>query len=248
VGPWARNARSQTSVRILSYHAIGQGTCNLCVTLRDFEAQIRWLHQKYQIVSLGEFLASQAHGSDWPADAVMLTFDDALECVYTCAFPILRASGVPFSVFVPTAHVGGVFPLFNDRLPVLSWPQVKHLSDSGLVDFGSHGVSHRPLPELGPDQVHEELEQSRLKIEAAVERPCRAFCYPQSRVDKLSQKIIASCGYECAFGAAGLTRAGTPMYRLRRFQVERDMSLETFSTRLAHLDGTWRAKVEDIIW
>jgi peptidoglycan/xylan/chitin deacetylase (PgdA/CDA1 family) len=239
---------SRIPARVLSYHAIGVGNGPLSVTRLDFERQMNEVTERHTPVDLRTFKAAQHDPSIWPADPVLVTFDDALECVFTDAFPILEGLGIPFTVFVPTAYVGDEFPIAGDRLSTLSWPQIVELVESGRVVFGSHTRHHRPLPEISDEECHNELLGSKHDLEDRTGRECFAFCYPRCRADARSMRRVRQAGYACAFGATGNTSFGTPLMRLRRLQIERHYDLAAFRDLLQSRAYPVRSRLEDILW
>jgi peptidoglycan/xylan/chitin deacetylase (PgdA/CDA1 family) len=72
----------------------------------DFERQVDWLAAKAAPVSLGDVLAARAGLLRLPPRAVLVTFDDAYRDFADCAWAILRAHGVPATLFVATAFPG----------------------------------------------------------------------------------------------------------------------------------------------
>jgi peptidoglycan/xylan/chitin deacetylase (PgdA/CDA1 family) len=67
-----------------------------------FDEQIAVLRRHYSPISLSDFLAARAGTKRLPHRAVLVTFDDGFANNYRVASPILRAHGVPFTVFLTT--------------------------------------------------------------------------------------------------------------------------------------------------
>lgn len=239
---------SRVSARVLCYHAIGTGTTELSVTRTDFERQMNEVAERYAPVDLRTFRTAQHDPSTWPENAVLVTFDDALACVFSDAFPVLERLRIPFTVFVPTAFVAGMFPIEADRLPTLSWSQILQLVDSGRVVCGSHTRYHRLLTETSEQECKDELLGSKHELEDHTGTECFAFCYPRCRVDARSMRRVRQAGYECAFGATGRISFGTPLMRLRRLQIERGHDLAAFRNLLRERRYPMRSRLEDIIW
>ena len=64
-----------------------------------FREQMGWLAATYEVVSLAEFVARLAAANSLNRVAT-ITFDDAYAGVFTSALPLLRALGLPATVFV----------------------------------------------------------------------------------------------------------------------------------------------------
>jgi peptidoglycan/xylan/chitin deacetylase (PgdA/CDA1 family) len=111
-------------LRVLTYHRIAGPESTLCLdpTLisaspSDFERQVRYLADRFQVVTLSEVLHSVRTGASLPANAVLVTFDDAYSDFGTIAWPILKYYGLPATLFVPTAYPDHPHRLFWwDRL------------------------------------------------------------------------------------------------------------------------------------
>jgi peptidoglycan/xylan/chitin deacetylase (PgdA/CDA1 family) len=101
----------------------------------EFERHLRWLQANgRRVLTLDEVADLVAAGAPLPANAVVLTIDDADRSVYEHAFPLLRKYGVKAHLFVPTAHVGRSW----SGLKVCTEAQLKEMADSGLVLLESH--------------------------------------------------------------------------------------------------------------
>jgi peptidoglycan/xylan/chitin deacetylase (PgdA/CDA1 family) len=120
--------------------------------------------------------------SDWSAPgnpsldrkAVVITFDDGLQDVYTDAFPILAKHGFSASVFLSTAYIGRAF---ITGVPCLTAPQIRELATHG-IEFGSHTVSHPRLVELAGESLTRELVGSRHQVEDITGVAATSFSYP----------------------------------------------------------------------
>ena len=137
-----------------------------------------------------------------------VTFDDAFRSVITTGLPILRDLGVPGTLFVPTAHVGGTpmrwvgidkwtgTPHERD-LVGCTWDEIAELADAGW-EIGSHGRSHRPLTTLSDHEVHSELADSKAECEDRLGRPCRSLAYPYGDCDERIARTARQVGYVAA--------------------------------------------------
>ena len=97
-------------LRVLTYHRVGhpESTPDLdpgivSATPEQFTEQLDFLARAYRVVSLEAVLSALRGGPPLPTGAVLITFDDAYEDFATVAWPMLRARGLPVTLFVPTA-------------------------------------------------------------------------------------------------------------------------------------------------
>jgi peptidoglycan/xylan/chitin deacetylase (PgdA/CDA1 family) len=93
-------------VRVLCYHACEAQEHDWIAGLGSntpptrLEAHLDYLRQHYTVVSL-----DQLEGGDHPDRAALITFDDGYRSVYSFAFPLLRARGLPATVYLVTRAV-----------------------------------------------------------------------------------------------------------------------------------------------
>jgi len=119
-----------------------------------------------------------------------------------------------------------------------SWRELREMADSGLVEIGSHTVTHSILSSITDEESWQELTRSRAQIEAEVGMTVNSFCFPNGlpedyRASQVEQ--LARAGYECAVVADfGLVGKGTDPYRLPRMGMERKSRAVEFSK---YLDG-----------
>ena len=127
------------------------------------------------------------------------------------------------------ANRGGVTNL-------MTWDQVREMASAGMT-IGSHTVSHQILASATREQVEEELESSRLKIEKETGRPCWCFAYPngESRDFRVSDKTaLQSAGYTCAFTQIpGFITGKTDHYVLPRISIPGSNDIRIFASRVA---------------
>jgi peptidoglycan/xylan/chitin deacetylase (PgdA/CDA1 family) len=94
----------------------------------------------------------------------------------------------------------------------LTWDQVRELSQSG-VEFGAHTASHPILTRISIEQVREELEKSKKRIEEEIKKPVISFAYPNGQGGDFSPQVIdavSKAGIKVAFSLLpGPTRYST---------------------------------------
>jgi peptidoglycan/xylan/chitin deacetylase (PgdA/CDA1 family) len=104
-----------------------------------------------------------------------------------------------------------------------SWNELREMADSGLVEIGSHTISHPILASIPDEESWRELTVSRAQIEEGMGRRIRSFCFPNGKPEdyRPSQvKQIIDAGYTNAVVARhGMVTAGTSFYELPRIGV-----------------------------
>lgn len=122
--PFLRRRADLTRAMVLRYHSVSEPTaandCYRCPSIatspETFERQIRFLAERYRVVPLGLLVDHLAAGEPFPARAVALTFDDGYRDNYLYVLPILRALGLPATVFVTTDAIGDGWRFWVSRL------------------------------------------------------------------------------------------------------------------------------------
>ena len=143
----------------------------------------------YQVISQSDLLQAFKTGHTSIKKPVLLTFDDGYEDNYTALFPLLQKYHVHALIFLITQKIG--------TAGYLTWPQIKQMQASGLVDFGSHTCSHRRLRSLPDEQIAQEILQSKQVLEQGLSSPVFSFCYPfgAGGFDKRVRPAVVKAGY-----------------------------------------------------
>lgn len=156
---WAHPAHAQPPTRpnanadrllVLSYHDIAAAdapyTDPYTIDVRTLVRQLDWLRtQGYRFVSLQDVVDDRAGTRPLPPKAVLLTFDDGFQGVYTQAYPVLRLFRAPALIaLVGEWQEQGRGP---EGTALLNWDQIREMVGSGLVEVANHSyASHGGIP------------------------------------------------------------------------------------------------------
>lgn len=177
---------------ILTWHSVDGSGSLISIAPTTFARHLAWLRSgQVRVVPLAELLTLDAH-----TDAVAITFDDALATITDEALPGLIAAGLPATIFVTTAHVGG-----DNRwqgrsapgvpvLPVMTWEQLAEAQNRGIA-IGAHTRTHPDLRRCAGEALRQELEGARDDVTAALGITPEAFAYPFGALDR---RIRAAAG------------------------------------------------------
>ena len=119
-----------------------------------------------------------------------------------------------------------------------SWSELREMADSGLMEIGSHTVTHPILSSVTDEESWDELTRSRAQIEEGVGRTVNCFCYPNGmpgdyRPSQVRQ--VEQAGYACSVSAQfGMVNPASDRYQLPRIGVARKSTIPEFSK---YLDG-----------
>ena len=109
----------------------------------EFEAQLRFLSANgYHTPTLDEFHRFLVGQAPLPASSVLLTFDDVERGLLTRGVPLLRKYGFRCAAFLAPGRIAEEQPRTTTGKAWPSWQDVREMVDSGVVDVGSHTLSH----------------------------------------------------------------------------------------------------------
>jgi peptidoglycan/xylan/chitin deacetylase (PgdA/CDA1 family) len=190
---------SKTLVRVL-----GQPPRSKCVVLyyhsvpaserRLFAQQLDVVVRHAQPIRTDEDDFDPASGRD----CVAITFDDGFENFLTQALPELEKRNIPAAVFVIANGMNREFGSETYAEKLLSLEQVRGLP-SGLVTIGSHTLTHPMLTQLEESAARQEIQDSRTKLEAMLDRQVKQFSFPFGAFNERLMEFCREAGYERAY-------------------------------------------------
>jgi peptidoglycan/xylan/chitin deacetylase (PgdA/CDA1 family) len=198
--------RSRRAV-FLCYHSVAPtGPKYLTVTPELFAAHLdTFAKGELRSGDLGA-LEALANGVRIPP-TVFLTFDDGFVDNYETVMPMLRERGMRAFVFVLPPLVDAGAPLDwpevaadSRRFPHMrsvDWSMLGEMKEAAF-EVGAHTVTHPHLPDLGDEQLRDELWQSRQGVKARL-GACDTFAYPFGEWSPRVAAAAADCGYRFAF-------------------------------------------------
>ncbi|MDP1783907.1 MAG: poly-beta-1,6-N-acetyl-D-glucosamine N-deacetylase PgaB, partial [Sulfuricurvum sp.] len=151
---------------ILSYHEIADKSETLdatyAVTPSNFDQQMHWLMDNgYHFIGIDDILKYRKNGKPLPDKAVLITFDDGYQSVYTHAYPILKKHKIPAVIALVGSWLQAKDTVDFDghiiaRAKFLSQKEIKEMVSSGLVEIASHsdflhkGIQGNPQGNMEP--------------------------------------------------------------------------------------------------
>jgi len=216
---------------LLTYHRVGAGSPDeRDLAVADFTVQADEL-SNHEVIGLDAAVDRLERGDASPS--VVVTFDDGFGDVYEHAWPILQSRGLPFTLYLATAYVGGTMHWDGSTAkaagPGLSWHQISEMVDSGLCTVGNHTHTH-----VRPESLDaNELDTCTSIIERKLGVIARHFAYTWGIAvppmeDELRQRFRSA-----STGELGRNLPGDDLMRLRRVAVRRSDPLEFFRSKLA---------------
>ena len=178
---------------ILTFHYISttSETSSVAIGLhigpKEFDKILQGLRKNgYQTVFASDIAAYLARGERPPKNWVALTFDDGYRDFYTNAMPLLQKYQAKATLFIITAATGPAY---------LTPDQIKDISQSGLVEIGSHTVNHPMLSKLSAADQSRELVESKSYLEKLLHEDISLICYPYGDFDARVEKLAQQAGY-----------------------------------------------------
>ena len=151
---------------------------------------------------------------------IAVTFDDAYESLFTNGLPVLEKLGVPAITYVVASLIGG-----SNEWDHGTQARHEHLMDRSQLaewlragqEIGSHGLTHRDLTTLPPDEARREIVESKQRLEERFGQPIRHFCYPYGAWNDAVRAMVEEAGYATATSTiSGINSATTDAFTIRR--------------------------------
>ncbi|MDO8603548.1 MAG: polysaccharide deacetylase family protein [Candidatus Omnitrophota bacterium] len=123
--------------KVLMYHRVEaaslvSGRFEKVISADDFERQIKYLTERFKVISLDEFLIHVENRQSFKSRCILLTFDDGMASFYDIVFPVLKKYHISATVFLSTAFIG------KDK--AFWWEELyRYLSETKLENFKFNG-------------------------------------------------------------------------------------------------------------
>lgn len=145
-----KQEKGHENFTVLCFHsvdnAINKSFEKDSILVRKLTDQFQWLKQNgYTVVSMQDLVDARDGKKPLPDRAVVLTFDDGYKSFYRLAFPLLKAFQYPAILAICGEWIDHPEHVDEKGIPngekYMSWAQIKEVSDSGLVEIGSHSYN-----------------------------------------------------------------------------------------------------------
>jgi len=217
----------QTSCQplVLCYHGISEEWPNqLAVAPSLLRRQIT------SLLSRGFCPATAAQIIGGDEELLHVTFDDAYRSVLA-GLDVLESMNIPVTMFACPDYVDNGRPLdvpevrafaiaFPEEMATMTWDELRKCSDRG-VEIGSHTLTHAHLSTLSDIELQRELVESRFRLEAELQRPCRFLAYPYGEHNERVRLAARQAGYEAAFSLWATDQNRFDPYAIRRIDLYR---------------------------
>ena len=240
-------------VRILIYHKV----CDLppnkyhdhAVPPASFARQMEYLFRnKYNVITLEEFVEYKERKAKPPPKSVIITFDDGYMENYLNALPVLERYNFKATFFITSDYIDSEEPFRwldwdeqllsqfrenkSDWLP-LSRQMLLDISERGY-SVGSHTKSHPDLTQVEESVAVEELKGSKQRLEEILAKPVTSFSYPfGEELNERVKDLVKAAGYKVAVRAMGTgSTLDSDFFELGRMPIEGCDSFLRFKNKL----------------
>ncbi|HLG14442.1 MAG TPA: polysaccharide deacetylase family protein [Blastocatellia bacterium] len=173
---WAWAGAGARALRILAYHRVLDADPQsfafdedlISATTDGFRQQMQFARRNFDVVSFQDLYACDLECRPWPERALVVTFDDGFRDNYTNAFPILKALGLPATIFLATGHVGRSKLLWSDAIAYC-------FKRTSVREVTLREVARQSLPLLSAGERKAAIECVLRWIKQAPEDTKRAF-------------------------------------------------------------------------
>jgi peptidoglycan/xylan/chitin deacetylase (PgdA/CDA1 family) len=233
---------------ILCYHGVAETRVVddpnfFCVDPRRLQTQVSLLQAAgFRFVTVGELAAAgPARGVAPPPGLVALSFDDGWHDNHTNLLPLLKAAGVPATIFVVSGLLGLPNPWIRREanMRMMTADEVRDCVAAG-VEIGAHTVSHPDLLLVAAAGCRYEIGASRHTLQEITQTEVGTFAYPYFHYGPDALAAVRAAGFAAA--VAGRTFDWEP-FELPRTLITGKDGLASFALKiLGHYDRIWSSR------
>lgn len=225
---------------IACYHSVnGDWDWEFAITPALFERHCAWLVRHRRVLPLEAAVAHLGARGRLRGGRMALTFDDGYADFYHHAFPVLKRSGMPTTMFVVTGSVTGdvSMPAWDGAAPgnpgSLTTDQITEMHDAGVL-FGSHSHAHLDLTKLSDAECERDLRTSSEVLADLLHTRTLFLAYPMGRNNDRVRRIARRAGFSHAFATARRERAPDP-FAVPRLVVRASTSVPALRLKSSRL-------------
>ena len=215
--------REKTQVAVLGYHDFTntKSITEMRMRTAEFCRQMQFLKDSdICVISMQDFLEWRFGTRCLPERCVLITIDDGWKSVYTDAYPILKAYGYPFTLFLYVRYI-------DVKGSSMTLEQIREMMAFGAT-IGSHSWNHlypSKWKRYGQQsdqyaaQLQKEFLDSQVKL-CELFYNCSTYCYPGGYNTQPMLSTLESSPYRAAFTVIeGKVNHSVSPYLVNRYMV-----------------------------
>lgn len=201
----------------------------------DFEKQMKWFYDnKWTSFTISQLVEQ----NEIPKKSFVVTFDDGYEDNYLNAFPILQKYNFKATIYLVPNQKTNHWEEKNTSVlsNLLNEKQILEMQNSGLIEFGSHTLSHVNLSTITDEQLLSELKESKKEVENITKKECKAFAYPYGKFDDKIVQFVKDVGYKNATVVKrGLFEINDDVFTIKRVGILGSESFMDFLLKISRV-------------
>lgn len=188
---------------ILQYHHVNTDTPSVTsVSPEVFQQHLQLIKDEgFTVMPLDLIINNIKLGIKFEQKTIAITFDDNYRSIYDNAFPLLKASGLPFTVFVNPKGIKNSDTSVNADF-ILSWDQLNEMKNNGAI-IANHTQNHLHLLDklAGEDQsqwqlrIHNEISAAQQQLIDNLGDAPKWLAYPYGEFNESLKTLINDMGY-----------------------------------------------------
>ena len=186
---------------------------------KDFEKQMNWFYKNnWKSFTISELVKLD----EIPKKSFVVTFDDGFEDNFLNAFPILKKYNFKATIYLVPNQKTNHWEEKNTTVlsNLLNEKQILEMQKLGLIEFGSHTLSHVNLSTINDEQLLNELKKSKEEVEKITNQECEAFAYPYGKFDDNIVNSVKRVGYKNATVVKrGLFKKDDDVFTIKRVGI-----------------------------
>lgn len=200
------------------------------VNIPDFEVQMQYLKDEgYTVVTMKKFLAWYDGKEVLPDKSVVITIDDGYESGYTKAYPVLKKYNYPFTMYIYNVF----YPKAGSSLKK---DEVQTMLKDGLVEFGSHSMTHPVLTKREKNNEQQylkflryEIADSKAPLEKKLALTLDTLAYPYGAYSSDIEPFAQKAGFKAAFSVvSSFCTRDDGRFALKRTMIFSNTSMKHF--------------------
>lgn len=194
--------RAHTKVAVLGYHNFSntRPVSDMLMRTSEFCQQMQYIQDAgLTVISMQDFLDWLLGNRCLPERCVLITIDDGWRSVYSDAYPVLKAYGYPFTLFLYTDYLSG-------RGQSMTPEMIREMMANGAT-IGCHSATHlypsqwkryeQDSPEYAA-QLKQEFSDAVVKLKELFGN-CSTYCYPGGYNTPPMLEALKTAGTSAAF-------------------------------------------------